>query len=84
MIDQSLTDIGAAMSRSTEVMSQTLQSAANSNFQNQSLFYQQDRQQFIPGPFTQMLNQPFLEPQNTQPGPGSSYPNPKLSSYGAV
>ena len=73
---------------STEVMSQSLQSAANSNIQNKNLFYQQNCQQFIPGPFTQMLNQPFPEPQlnssqsqNTQPGSGSSYP--KLSSYGS-
>ena len=62
MRSQSLTDIGAAKCRSIEVMSQSLQSAANSNIQNQNLLYQQDRQQFIPGPFTQMLNQPFPEP----------------------
>ena len=75
------------MCRSIEVISQSLQSAANSYIQNQNLFHQQDRQQFIPGSFTQMLNQPFPEPQlsssqskNTQPGLGSSYP--KLSSYG--
>ena len=67
-------------------MSLSLQSVANSNNQNQNLFYQQDLQQFIPGPFTQMLNQPFPEPQfsssqsqNTQPDPGSY--NRKLSSY---
>ena len=51
MIDQSLTDIGAAMCRSIEVMSKSLQSAANSGIQNQNLFYQQDRPQFILGPF---------------------------------
>ena len=73
------------MCRSIEVMSQSLQSAANSNIQNQNLFYQQDCHHFIPEPFTQMLNQPFPEPrlsssqsQNNQPGPGSSYP--RLSS----
>ena len=63
VIGQSLTDIGAATSRSIEVMSQSLQSAVNSNIYNKNLFYQQDRQQFIPGPFTQILNQPFPEPR---------------------
>ena len=62
MIGQSLTDIAAAMCRSIEDMSQPLQSAANTNIQNQNLLYQQDRQQFIPGPFTQTLNRPFPEP----------------------
>ena len=52
MICQSLTDTGAAICRSIEVMSQSLQSAANSNMQDQNLFYKQDCQQFIPGPFT--------------------------------
>ena len=59
VIGQSLINIGAAMCRSIEVMSQSLQSAANSNIQNQNSFYQQGRQQFILRAFTQMLNQLF-------------------------
>ena len=69
-------------------MSQSLQSAT-SNIQNQNLFHQKHRQHFIPGPFTQMLCQPFPEPrlsssqsQNKRPGPGSSHS--KFSSYGNI
>ena len=36
VIGESSTDIGAAMCRSIEVMSQSLQSAANLNIQNQN------------------------------------------------